>query len=62
MQGFFVEGGAPGLTIGPREKLMGLRALPTHPLALENVRRWLDGKSVRKVVVVPDKLVNIVAG
>jgi len=26
------------------------------------VRRWLDGKSVRKVVVVPDKLVNIVAG
>jgi len=38
VQGFFVEGGAPGLTIGPREKLMGLRALPTHPLALENVR------------------------
>ncbi len=28
----------------------------------ENVIRSLDGLSVRKVIVVPDKLVNIVAG
>ena len=29
-------------------------------LAEENVQRWLDGKKVRKVIVVPDRLVNIV--
>ncbi|RIK55965.1 MAG: leucine--tRNA ligase [Chloroflexi bacterium] len=38
------------------------QTVEAQALALENVRRWLDGKSVRKVVVVPDKLVNIVAG
>lgn len=38
VQGFFVEGDTPGLTVGPREKLMGLRALPAYQLALENVR------------------------
>ncbi|MCC6166001.1 MAG: leucine--tRNA ligase [Caldilineaceae bacterium] len=38
------------------------QTIEAQALALENVRRWLDGKSVRKVVVVPDKLVNIVAG
>ena len=36
--------------------------LEAQALALESVRRWLDGKQVRKVVVVPDKLVNIVIG
>jgi leucyl-tRNA synthetase len=36
--------------------------LEAQALALENVRRWLEGKQARKVVVVPDKLVNIVAG
>ncbi|HUF12553.1 MAG TPA: leucine--tRNA ligase [Longimicrobiales bacterium] len=30
-------------------------------LADENVRRFVDGKQIRKVVFVPDKLVNIVA-
>jgi len=30
--------------------------------ALENVRKHLKGKTVRKVVVVPDRLVNIVTG
>jgi leucyl-tRNA synthetase len=29
-------------------------------LAEENVRRWLDGKSPKKVVVIPGRLVNIV--
>jgi len=33
-------------------------------LAMENekIRGWIEGKSVRKVIVVPGKLVNIVAG
>jgi leucyl-tRNA synthetase len=31
-------------------------------LADENVQRFLEGKQIRKVVFVPDKLVNIVAG
>jgi leucyl-tRNA synthetase len=38
------------------------QTLEDAALALETVRRWIDGKSVRKVVVVPDKLVNIVIG
>jgi leucyl-tRNA synthetase len=36
--------------------------LESQALALENVRKWIDGKSIRRVVVVPDKLVNIVVG
>ena len=28
----------------------------------ENVKRHLEGKTVRKVIVVPGKLVNVVAG
>lgn len=35
---FVVERGASGLTIGPREKNMGVKALDTFPLVLENVR------------------------
>ncbi len=31
-------------------------------LALENVLKWMDGKPARRVIVVPDKLVNIVIG
>jgi alkylation response protein AidB-like acyl-CoA dehydrogenase len=37
-QGFLVEAGAAGLQIGQREKLMGIRALPTYGLALEQCR------------------------
>jgi leucyl-tRNA synthetase len=29
-------------------------------LADENVRRQLDGKEIRKVIFVPDRLINIV--
>ncbi|MCB0131024.1 MAG: class I tRNA ligase family protein, partial [Caldilineaceae bacterium] len=36
--------------------------LETQALALDNVQKWIDGKSVRKVIVVPDKLVNVVIG
>ena len=31
-------------------------------LALDNVKRALDGKPVRKVVVVPDRIANVVSG
>jgi leucyl-tRNA synthetase len=46
------------LTVGkglPREELEALA------LASEKVQRFLDGAEVRKVIVVPDRLVNIVA-
>jgi len=36
--------------------------LETAALNLEGVQKWLDGKPVRKVIVVPDKLVNVVIG
>lgn len=38
VDGYLVEKGADGLTIGPREKLMGIRALATYPVSLGNVR------------------------
>lgn len=31
-------------------------------LALEDLQKWLDGKTVRKVIVVPKRMVNIVIG
>ncbi len=31
-------------------------------LATEGVQKWMDGKQVRKVIVVPGKLVNVVVG
>jgi len=34
--------------------------IESQALALENVQKWIDGKDVRKVIVVPNKLVNIV--
>jgi len=36
--------------------------LERDALALEGVQKWIDGKQVRKVIVVPDKLVNVVIG
>ena len=36
--GFLVEKGAAGLTIGEREKNMGIKALATHELTLEGVK------------------------
>jgi leucyl-tRNA synthetase len=36
--------------------------LERQALELENVRKWLDGKQVQRVIVVPDKLVNVVVG
>ena len=37
-------------------------AIEAQALATENVQRHIDGKTIRKVIVVPGKLVNIVAG
>ncbi|MFT4769277.1 MAG: leucyl-tRNA synthetase [Glaciecola sp.] len=37
-------------------------ALEAAALAQENAQRFMDGKAVRKVIVVPGKLVNIVVG
>jgi len=39
---FFVQRSAEGVTVGPREKLMGVRALPTYPVTLSNVRVGAD--------------------
>ncbi len=36
--------------------------LEAMALASANVQKWMNGKQVRKVIVVPDKLVNIVIG
>ena len=49
-----------------RDKLVVARgtskeALEEQALAAESLQPFLDGKTVRKVIVVPDKLVNIVA-
>jgi leucyl-tRNA synthetase len=50
-----------------RDKLVVAPGTPNatieaQALALENVQKWIDGKGVRKVIVVPDKLINIVIG
>ncbi|GHE19834.1 leucine--tRNA ligase [Halomonas urumqiensis] len=37
-------------------------AIEAEALAAENVQRHIEGKSIRKVIVVPGKLVNIVVG
>ena len=31
-------------------------------LAAEEAQRWLDGKTVRKIIVVPGRIVNVVVG
>jgi leucyl-tRNA synthetase len=36
--------------------------IESQALALENVQKWIDGKGVRKVSIVTNKLVNVVVG
>lgn len=43
-------------------KNMDAKAMETFALSLDNVQQMLAGKTVRKVIAVPGKLVNIVAG
>ena len=50
-----------------REKLSvapgtGAAELERSALSQEAVQKWIEGKTVRKVIVVPDKLVNVVVG
>ncbi|TMA53276.1 MAG: acyl-CoA dehydrogenase [Deltaproteobacteria bacterium] len=53
---FIVEVTAPGLTIGEREKNMGIKALDTYPLRLEDVRvpassrLGADGAGVQRLI------------
>ncbi|MDP3794517.1 MAG: class I tRNA ligase family protein, partial [bacterium] len=37
-------------------------AVKTAALERENVRRWLDGKKIKRIIVVPKRLINIVIG
>jgi leucyl-tRNA synthetase len=41
---------------------LGEGELKERALAAEGARRFLEGQTVRKVIVVPGRLVNIVAG
>ncbi|MNW67111.1 Leucine--tRNA ligase [compost metagenome] len=41
---------------------MGQQELQEHALALPNVKAAVEGKTVRKIIPVPGKLVNIVVG
>ncbi|MFB5762765.1 leucine--tRNA ligase [Paenibacillus medicaginis] len=43
-------------------KDLDAKALEEHAMSLDNVQQVLAGKTVRKVIAVPGKLVNIVAG
>ena len=36
-------------------------ALEERAMSLDNVSKFVEGKTIRKVIVVPDKIVNIVA-
>lgn len=36
--------------------------IETQALALESIQKWIEGKTVRKVIVVPKRMVNIVVG
>ena len=38
------------------------KTLEEMALATDGIQKWLEGKQVRKVIVVPDKLVNVVVG
>tara|TARA_S200000501_G_scaffold89533_1_gene82626 strand:- start:1928 stop:3484 length:1557 start_codon:yes stop_codon:yes gene_type:complete len=49
-----------------RDKIMVSAALPKEEIEvmvmeLESVKKWIDGMTVRKVIFVPDRLVNIAA-
>jgi leucyl-tRNA synthetase len=44
------------------DKGLASEAVEAAALANEDVKRFLEGQSVRKIIVVPDRIVNIVAG
>jgi leucyl-tRNA synthetase len=44
------------------ERGLGNREVEAAVMQLDNVRRAVDGKPIRKVIVVPDRIVNVVTG
>jgi leucyl-tRNA synthetase len=44
------------------ERGLGNSAMEAAVLELDNVRRAIEGRQVRKVIVVPDRIVNVVTG
>ncbi len=48
-QGFIVPSGTPGLSVGDRQKLLGIHALPVYPVKLDHVQiplgDWLGGEN-----------------
>jgi alkylation response protein AidB-like acyl-CoA dehydrogenase len=43
-QAFLVPAGTPGLTVSEREKLLGIQAIPTYRLSLQDVRLPADAR------------------
>lgn len=35
-------------------------AIESIALSLDEIQKWIDGKTIRKVIVVPKRMVNIV--
>ena len=44
------------------ERGLGNSEVEAAVMQLDNVRRAVDGKPIRKVIVVPDRIVNVVTG
>jgi leucyl-tRNA synthetase len=44
------------------ERGIGNGEIEAAALQLDNVRRAVDGKPIRKIIVVPDRIVNVVTG
>ena len=53
---------ASGATRSDCRKGLAREEVESAVLKLDNVVRALDGKAVRKVIVVPDRIANIVSG
>ena len=58
VDGFLIDRGAAGLTIGPTEKNMGIKALNTHELSFEDVRVGVDARLGGKVGIDFARLMN----
>ena len=50
------------LSKGASEKKRAKEEVEKVALSHENSAKWLEGKTIRKVIVVPKKIVNIVLG
>ena len=57
-QGFLVPGDSPGLEVGEREKLMGIRALPTYSLSLVDCHVPIENKLGREESLDFDLILN----